>query len=66
MMLYKNTKEMVRLPDGDTNFFDIVTGILQRDTLASYLARLRVSNVHRSNKRKMVSHLKRQEAEDIP
>ena len=37
IMLYKNTKVKVRSPDGDTDFFDIVTGVLQGDTLASYL-----------------------------
>ena len=37
MMLYKNTKIKVRSPDGDTDFFDIVAGVLQEDTLAPYL-----------------------------
>ena len=37
MMLYKNTKVKVRSPDGDTNYFDIVAGVLQGDTLALYL-----------------------------
>ena len=37
MMLYKNTKVKVCPPDGNTDFFDIVTGVLQRDTLAPYL-----------------------------
>ena len=37
MMLYKNTKVKVRSPDGDTDYFDIVAGVLQRDTLAPYL-----------------------------
>ena len=32
-MLFKNTKIKVRLPDGDTDFFDIATGVLQGDTL---------------------------------
>ena len=31
MMLYKNTKVKVRSPDGDTDYFDIVAGVLQRD-----------------------------------
>ena len=35
MILYKNTKVKVRSPDGDTEYFDIVTGVLQKDTLAS-------------------------------
>ena len=31
-MLYKNMKLMVHSPDGNTNFFNIVAGILQGDT----------------------------------
>ena len=34
-MLYKNIK--VHSLDGDTDSFDIVTGVLQGDTLAPYL-----------------------------
>ena len=37
MMLYRNTKVKVRSLDGDTDYFDIVVGILQGDTLAPYL-----------------------------
>ena len=37
MMLYKNTKVNVRSPDGDTDYFVIVAGVLQGDTLAPYL-----------------------------
>ena len=37
MILYRNTKVKVRLPDGDTEYFDIVAGVLQGDTLAPYL-----------------------------
>ena len=37
MMLYKDTKAEVHSPDGDTDFFDIVAGVLQGDTLAPYL-----------------------------
>ena len=37
MMQYKNTKVKVRSLDGDTNFFDIVAGVLQGYTLALYL-----------------------------
>ncbi len=36
-MLYKNTKAVFRSLERDTDFFDIVVGVLQRDTLASYL-----------------------------
>ena len=37
MILYKNTKVKVRSPDGDTDYFDIVAGVLQGETLAPYL-----------------------------
>ena len=37
MILYRNTKVKVRSPDGDTDSFDIVAGVLQGDTLAPYL-----------------------------
>ena len=37
MMLYKNTKVKVSSPDENKDYFDIVTGVLQGDTLAPYL-----------------------------
>ena len=37
MMLYRNTKVKIRSPVGDTDYFDIVAGVLQGDTLAPYL-----------------------------
>ena len=37
MMLYKNTKVKVSSPDGVTDYFDIVAGLLQGETLAPYL-----------------------------
>ena len=37
MILHKNTKVKVHSSDGDTDYFDIVTGMLQGDTLAPYL-----------------------------
>ena len=37
MMRYKNTKVKVCLLDGGTDYFDIVTGVLQDDTLVPYL-----------------------------
>ena len=36
MMLYKNTKVRIRSPDGHTDFFDIITGVLQGDILVPY------------------------------
>ena len=37
MILYRNTKVKVHSPDGDTDYFDIIAGVLQGDTLAPYL-----------------------------
>ena len=36
-ILYKNTKVKVRSPDGDTEYFNIVVGVLPGNTLAPYL-----------------------------
>ena len=36
-MLYKNTRSMVRSPNGDTSFFDITTGVLHGDKLAQFI-----------------------------
>ena len=36
IILYRNTKVKVRTPDGDTEYFGIVAGVLQGDTLAPY------------------------------
>ena len=49
MMLYKNMKVKVHSPDGDTDFFDIVAGVLQEDTLAWYLFIIYLDNVFRTS-----------------
>ena len=36
-ILYRNTKVKVRSPNGDTEYFNFVAGVLQGDTLAPYL-----------------------------
>ena len=36
MMYNKNAKDLVGLLDGDTDFFDIVTGVLQGDALVPF------------------------------
>ena len=66
MMLYKNTKVKVRSPDGDTDFFDIVAGFLQGESLISVhnLPRLRTLNVDISNERKWLYTKQEQEAND--
>ena len=37
-ILYKNTKVKVRSPDGNTNYFDIVAGVLRGNRLGPYLS----------------------------
>ena len=37
MIIYKNIQAFVKSPDGETEFFDIIAGVLQGDTLAPYL-----------------------------
>ena len=49
MILYKNTKVKVRSPDGDTEYFDIVAGVLQGDTLAPYLFIICLDDVLRTS-----------------
>ena len=48
MILYRNTVK-VRFPDGDTDYFDIVAGVLQRDALARYLFIICVDYVLRTS-----------------
>ena len=43
VVLYRNTKVKVCSPDGNTEYFDIVTGVLQGNTLASYLFLIYIS-----------------------
>ena len=45
MMLTKSMKAMVHTSDGDINFFNIVTGVLHRDTLAPYLFIICLDNI---------------------
>ena len=49
MIFYKNTRVNVRSPDGDTDYFDIVAGVLQGDTLAPYLFIICLDNVLRTS-----------------
>ena len=52
-MLYTNTKVKVHSPDGDTDYFDILAGVLQGDTLAPYLFILSLNYVFRMSIEKM-------------
>ena len=70
MMLYKNMKAMVCSPDGGTDFFDIVSRVLQEDTLVLYLFILYLHYILWTTidliKNKIVSYWKKQEANNIP
>ena len=55
MMLYRNTKAMVRSPDGDTAFFNVVAGVLHGDTLAPFLFILTLDYVLRTSVDKLNS-----------
>ena len=67
MMLYKNTRIMVHSSDGDINFFDIVTGVLQGDTLTLYMFITCLDYVLRTSIDliKYFHAKKRQEADDV-
>ncbi len=49
MIFYRNTQVKVRSPDGDTDYFDIVAGVLLGDTLAPYLFIIRLDYVLRTS-----------------
>ena len=49
MMLYTNIKAKVRSPDGNTDFFDIVAGVLRGDTFALYLFIIYLDNILRTS-----------------
>ena len=53
MMLYRNTKVKVCFPDGNTDYFDIVAGVLQGDTLTPYLFITRLEYALRTSTHKM-------------
>ena len=69
MMFNKNTKVKVRSLNGETEFFDIVAGALQGDTVAPYLFIIYQDYVLPTSIELMKENgftLKRQEAGDTP
>ena len=67
MILYKNTKLKVRFLDGDTDYFDIVAGVLRGDTVAPYMFIICLDYLLRTSIEKMKDNgfkLTRKEAED--
>ena len=66
-ILYRSTKVKLRSPDGDTEYFDIVAGVLQGDTLASYLFIICLDYVLRTSINKIRENgWRRNEAESTP
>ena len=49
LILYRNTKVNVRSPDGESEYFDIVAGVLQGDTLAPYFFIISLDNMIRTS-----------------
>ena len=67
MILYRNTKVKVRSPDGDTEYFDIVAGVLQGDWLAPYLFIICLDYMLRTSIDKIrENYWQRKEAEGTP
>ena len=68
-ILYRNSNVKIRSPDGDTDYFDIVAGVLQGDTLAPYLFTICLYYVLRTSIDKIketASSWQRKEAEGTP
>ena len=66
-ILYRNTKVKVRSSDGDTEYFDIVAGVLQGDTLAPFLFIICLDYVLRTSIDKIKENgIERQAAEGTP
>ena len=68
-ILNRNSKVKVRSPDGDTEYFDIVAGVLQEDTLAPYLFIICLDNVLRTSTGKIRENgfeLRRKEVKGTP
>ena len=65
MMLFKNTR--VKIPDRDTDYFDIVAGVLQGDTLTPYFPIICLDYVRRTSVDRMKengSKMAKKEAKD--
>ena len=68
-ILYRNTKVKVSSPDGDAEYFDIVAGVLQGDTLGPYLFIICLDYMLRTlidKIRETASSWQRKEAEGTP
>ena len=68
MILYRNTKVKIRSADGDTDYFDIVAGVLQGDSLALYLFFICLDYVLRKSidRIKTVSSWQKKKKQNVP
>ena len=68
--IYENTRARVITPDGDTDFFNIIAGVLQGDTLAPYLFAIVLDYVLRKTlngrEEELGFHLQRRKSQRIP
>ena len=65
LMLYKNTKVKVCSSEGDTDFFDVVAGVLPWDRLGSYLFIISLDYVLRMSIDLMKENCRRYSAQTI-
>ena len=66
MFTTQNTKVKVRSPDGDTGYFDVVTGMLQGDTLGPYLFIICLDYVLRTSIDLMKEKLAKERSKSYP
>ena len=52
--LYEDTRARVLSPDGETDYFEILAGVLQGDTLAPYLFVIMIDYIMRRQLMEMV------------
>ena len=65
-VLYRNTNVKVCSPHGDTDYFDIVAGVLQGDTLVQEFFIIHLDYVLLIKSKKTVSSWQRNEVESTP
>ena len=69
-IIYEDTSSKVITPDGETNTFSILAGILQWDTLASYLFVIVIDYIMRKpltvREEKLVFQLRKRQSRRVP
>ncbi len=68
--LYENTRAIIITPDGETEFFQIIAGVLQGDTLAPYLFAIVLDYVMRKTyqgrEEELGFHLQKRQSQRVP